>query len=249
MKTALFRITFTASSIALLLSVAAAKSIDLTATDRLRPHNANVEARTFKGKQALKAEITAEAREAIAEARRQRQASGNQGGPGADEAGRVDHLVVVDEDFHNGTIELEVAGQPAPGAAGGARGFVGVAFRVQPDLKTYDCFYLRPTNGRAEDQERRNHSAQYISHPDYPWFRLRQETPSKYESYVDLQPATWTKVRIVVEGEKARLYVHGNEQPTLIVNDLKSGPDGKGAVALWFEGSTIAHYANLTIAK
>lgn len=116
-------------------------------------------------------------------------------------------------------------------------------------MATYDCFYLRPTNGRAEDQERRNHSAQYISHPDYPWFRLRQETPSKYESYVDLQPATWTAVKIVVEGATAKLYVHGNDQPTLIVNDLKSGVDGKGAVALWFEGSTVAHYSDLKITK
>mgnify|MGYP000498180311 CR=1 FL=1 len=52
-------------------------------------------------------------------------------------------------DFGDGVIELEVAGAPAPGATGGARGFVGVAFRVQPGLRTYDAFYLRPTNGRA----------------------------------------------------------------------------------------------------
>jgi hypothetical protein len=62
-------------------------------------------------------------------------------------------------------IEVEVAGEPGPGAAQGARGFVGVAFRVQPDMQSYDAFYLRPTNGRAEDQERRNHAVQYISHP------------------------------------------------------------------------------------
>lgn len=246
----LFTLSFI--SLTLFLPSAVSKTIDLTDSNNLKLHNAVVETVTFKGKRALKAEISEEAkkvREAIAEARRQQQAAGNQGGPGAGEGNRVDHLIVVDENFQNGTIELEVAGQPAPGATGGARGFVGVAFRVQPDMKTYDCFYLRPTNGRAEDQERRNHSAQYMSHPDYPWFRLRQETPSKYEAYVDLQPATWTKVKIVVEGEKARLYVHGNDQPTLIVNDVKSGPDGKGAVALWFEGSTVAHYANLSITK
>lgn len=225
-----------------------AKTVDLTSLNALKPHNAVVEVVSFKGQKALKAEISEEAKKKIAEARQRQDASGRSG-PGAGEADRVDHLIVVDEAFHNGTIELEIAGEPAPGSAGGARGFVGVAFRVQPDMKTYDCFYLRPTNGRAEDQERRNHSAQYISHPEYPWFKLRQETPSKYETYVDLQPATWTKVKIVVEGDKARLYVHGNEQPSLIVNDVKSGSDGKGAVALWFEGSTVAHYANLKISN
>ncbi len=223
------------------ISSAMGAEIDLTDTDGLTAHNAVIEVVEFKGKQALKAQISEEARKALAEARRQRQAGG--------EANRVDHLVLVEEDFHNGTIELELSGQPAPGAFGGARGFVGVAFRVQPDLKTYDCIYLRPTNGRAQDQERRNHSVQYTSHPDYPWFKLRRESPSKYETYVDLQPATWTRIKIVVEGEKAQLFVHGVEQPTLIVNDLKTGPDASGDVALWFEGSTVAHYANLKISK
>lgn len=222
------------------------KTIDLNSLKGLKPHNAVVEVVSFKGQKALKAEISEDAKKKIAEARERLAASGRTGS-GVGDANRISHLVVVADDFQNGTIELEVAGQPAPGSSGGARGFVGVAFRVQPDMKTYDCFYLRPTNGRAEDQERRNHSAQYISHPNYPWYKLRQETPSKYETYVDLQPATWTKVKIVVEGDKARLYVHGNEQPSLIINDVKSGPDGKGAVALWFEGSTVAHYANLEV--
>jgi len=150
-------------------------------------------------------------------------------------------------EFSNGTIEVELAGAPEPAAGESARGFVGVAFRLQQDLQTYDAFYLRPTNGRAEDQERRNHSVQYISHPEWPWFRLRKETPSKYESYVDLVPGQWTKIRIEVDRERARLYVHGNEQPTLIVNDVKSGADASGGVALWLEPGTVAHFRSLTV--
>ena len=150
-------------------------------------------------------------------------------------------------EFSNGIIEVEVAGAPGAGAAQGARGFVGIAFRVQPDQQTYDAFYLRPTNGRADDQERRNHSAQYISHPDWPWFRLRQETPSKYESYVDLLPDVWTKIKIEVRGANARLYVNDQSQPTLIVNDLKTGAAAKGGVALWIGPGTIGHFRNLTV--
>ena len=82
-------------------------------------------------------------------------------------------------------------------------------------MKTYDTFYLRPTNGRADDQERRNHAVQSASSPDWPWFRLRKETPSKYEAYVHLVPGAWTKIKIDVRGDRARLYVHGQEQPTL----------------------------------
>jgi hypothetical protein len=149
--------------------------------------------------------------------------------------------------FSSGAIEAEIAGDLAPNAGEGARGFVGIAFRLQDDMKTYDAFYLRPTNGRAEDQERRNRSVQYISHPEWPWFRLRKETPAKYESYVDLVPGEWTKIRIDVRGDRARLYVHGQEQPTLLVNDVKSGAERSGAVALWLGPGTVAHFRNLTV--
>jgi hypothetical protein len=162
--------------------------------------------------------------------------------------GQGEQLAVIEgTDFANGVIEAEIAGAPAPGAPQGARGFVGIAFRLQSDMRTYDAFYLRPTNGRADDQERRNHAAQYISHPDWPWSRLRKETPSKYESYVDLEPGVWTKIKIDVRGDRARLYVHDQAQPTLIVNDVKTGANGKGAVALWIDVGTLAHFRNVSI--
>jgi hypothetical protein len=68
-------------------------------------------------------------------------------------------------------------------------------------------FYLRPTNGRADDQVRRNHSAQYISSPEFPWYLLRKEFPEKYESY--FVPGEWTKMRIEVKGNRATLSVSG----------------------------------------
>jgi hypothetical protein len=156
-------------------------------------------------------------------------------------------ICIGNRDFSNGVIEAEIAGDLAPGAGEEARGFVGIAFRVQKDLKTYDAFYLRPTNGRAGDQERRNHSAQYISLPDWPWSRLRKETPGRYEAYVDLVPGEWTKIKIEVRGEQARLYVHGQDQPALIVNDVKSGAHAHGGIALWLEPGTVAYFRNLTV--
>jgi hypothetical protein len=229
---------------------AQSKSLALNSAAGLTLHNATAAPVTFKGKRAIKVTISPEAEKSMAESKSGASKKGGQkkGGPGAGDGARLDHLAIVEGvEFANGTIEVDLTGEPGPGAAGGARGFVGVAFRLQPDRKTYDCFYLRPTNGRAEDQERRNHTAQYIFHPDFPWFKLREETPSKYESYVDIQPAEWIHVKIDVNGDKARLFVNGNDQPTLLVNDVKSGAGGKGGVALWFEGSTIAHYANLKI--
>ena len=156
-------------------------------------------------------------------------------------------VIISDTDFRNGTIKLELAGQPAPDAPEGSRGFIGIAFRVQnKGLLEYECFYLRPTNGRAMDQLQRNHSTQYISFPEYPWYKLRNENPGVYESYVDLVPGQWTSIKIVISGQEARLYVNDAEQPCLIVNDLKHG-DSRGKIALWTARSTVAHFRNLVV--
>jgi hypothetical protein len=154
--------------------------------------------------------------------------------------------ILTGTDFEDGTIEAEIAGLPRAGAVEAARGFIGLAFHVQPHADRFECFYLRPTNGRAEDQLRRNHSTQYVSEPEYPWQRLRQENPGVYESYVDLQPGAWTKIKIVVAGLDARLYVNGAEQPCLIVHDLKMGKN-RGKIALWVGLDTDGYFSNLTV--
>ncbi len=163
------------------------------------------------------------------------------------EGANEDKLVIVNElQFHDGVIELSLAGAPESSAGAAARGFVGVAFRISEDASAFESFYLRPTNGRADDQLRRNHSAQYFSFPEYPWHRLREETPGVYESYVDLVPGEWMEVKIEVSGDHARLYVHGSEQPSLVINDLKLG-NASGAIGLWIGPGTDAYFSDLKV--
>lgn len=150
--------------------------------------------------------------------------------------------------FGNGVIEVEMAGTVAAGSPPAARGFIGAVFRIGEDMGC-EGFYLRPTNGRADDQVRRNHSTQYFSPPDYDFDRLRRESPEKYEAYADLVPGEWTKIRIEVDGEKARLFVHGAEQPCLVVNDLKRGANTVGGVGLWVGPGTEGYFRNLSIEK
>lgn len=223
----LVSVSLAAAGLLLSVSLIQAKSLDLDSAEGLTLHNSAAQSADYHGHASLRLISST---------------------PPAPDRQRVDHLAIVEDlEFTNGTIEVDLAGEPSPGASGGARGFVGVAFRVQEDRETYDCFYLRPTNGRSDDQERRNHTVQYMSHPDYPWRKLRTETPSRYESYVDITPATWIHLRIEIDGDKAKLFIDGREQPTLIVNDVKSGAEASGAVAIWFEGSTVAHAKNLEI--
>jgi hypothetical protein len=154
--------------------------------------------------------------------------------------------IVKNSDFKDGTIEAEVAGVPRKGAKPGTRGFIGIAFRVQDHGSRFEAFYLRMTNGRADDQERRNHATQYVSQPDFPWHRLRDEQPGMYESYVDLVVGAWTRIKVVVSGIKAQLYVNNSDQPCLIVNDLRLG-ETRGQVALWTGSDTEAYFSNLKV--
>ena len=152
-------------------------------------------------------------------------------------------------DFHDGTIEVDVAGSSLADAPANARGFIGVAFRIDEQGGTFGCegLYIRPSNGRASDQLRRNRSTQYFSYPGYDFDRLRREAPGQYESYVDLEVGEWTHLRIEVAGADARLYVGVAEQPALIVHDLKRGPDAHGTVGLFVGIGADGHFRNLSI--
>lgn len=156
--------------------------------------------------------------------------------------------ILDDAELAEGSIVLFVAGAPQSDASAGARGFVGLAFHVQERGERCQVFYLRPTNGRAEDQLRRNHATQYEAFPGYPWHRLRSEEPNVYESYVDLEPGRWTEIRIELSKNSARLFVHGSPQPTLIVNDLKTS-DRHGRIALWIGPETVGYFAGLRIRR
>lgn len=63
-----------------------------------------------------------------------------------------------------------------------------------------------------------------------------------------LAPGEWTRVPMGVDGVKARLFVHGNAQPTLVVNDLKQGA-WKGQIGLWIGPGTIGHFRNVKVTK
>lgn len=151
--------------------------------------------------------------------------------------------------FKEGTIEVSVLSKLLPNASESARGFIGVAFRINDTNSKFECIYIRPTNGRAEDQIRRNHSIQYFSYPDYKFPRLRKESPEKYESYADMGLNEWIEMKIVVKGTQAKLYLNNNPQPSLIVNDLKHGADFSGGIGLFVDVGTEGYFRDLKISK
>jgi hypothetical protein len=154
---------------------------------------------------------------------------------------------LIDSDFKNGIIEVKVLSKLLEDAPDFARGFIGIAFRIDESNSKFECIYIRPTNGRAEDQLRRNRSTQYFSYPDFKFDRLRKEASGVYESYADMGLNEWITIKIEVKDEKAKLYLDGQEHPVLIVNDLKHGANASGRVGLWVDVGTEGHFTELKV--
>jgi hypothetical protein len=144
-------------------------------------------------------------------------------------------------EFTDGVIEFDVRGKNVL-----QKSFVGVAFHGI-DEKTYDAIYFRPFNFRSDDPVRRSHAVQYISHPDYPWQKLRNEHPGVYEK--PIQPApdpdAWFHVRIVVASPKVRVFVNKAKEPSLVIEQLSTRKTGW--TALWVGEDSGGDFANLKV--
>jgi len=104
-----------------------AQALDL---NRLELHSVRAESVTYKGRRAVRVTDDDLA--------------------GGDDVSRI--AIVRETSFLDGTIEVALTGNTALNAAPNLRGFVGLAFRVARDGAQYECIYLRPKNGRSEEQ-------------------------------------------------------------------------------------------------
>lgn len=198
------------------------QNIDLATTKDLKLVGVTVEQVTYKDKKALR--VTYQ----------------------AGEDGRS-LAILPGIDFENGVIEYEFAGDVKPNAPPEHRGFTGLAFRVAPDGTRYECFYQRPLNAVSQNEQQRKHTVQYISMPGYGWRKLRTETPGKYETWADIKPGDWARVRIEVKGKEASIFINDSAQP-LLTADLKQGQT-RGTLALWVDIGTVGHFANLKVRR
>ncbi len=143
--------------------------------------------------------------------------------------------------FSNGIIELDIRGKDIPQGS-----FVGVAFHGVGEKKL-DAIYFRPFNFRASDPIRKIHAVQYVSHPEYPWQRLRKEFDGQYEKAVDPapNPNEWFHVKIVVEYPQITVYTDRQVTPCLTVKKLSTQKTGK--LGLWVGNGSGGDFANLTV--
>ncbi|MBT1687178.1 hypothetical protein [Dawidia soli] len=149
---------------------------------------------------------------------------------------------ITGEEFSTGTIEVDLKGYDVFQMS-----FLGVAFHGV-DSATYDLVYFRPFNFRAEDPVRKIHAVQYVSQPDYPWNRLRDEQNGIYEKAVTPAPAAedWFHARIEVGATDIKVYVDHATTPSLVVKKLNNRKTGR--IGLWNNGISGA-FANLKITR
>ncbi|WP_414840684.1 hypothetical protein [Enterococcus saccharolyticus] len=161
---------------------------------------------------------------------------------GEDEA---TYAKLIGSEFQDGVIEVQVLSRLLPDAPEHARGFIGMAFRIDEQDTEFESFYVRPTNSRCDIQLRRNRTVQYFSYPNFKYFHSRETNPGEYESYVDIGLDEWIDLKLVVEGAYGKLYINKAEQPALIVNDMKHGANAKGALGFFVDIGTEGFFRNL----
>ncbi len=144
-------------------------------------------------------------------------------------------------EFSEGTIELEVKGKDEQG-----RSFVGIAFHGQND-RAFDVLYVRPFNFQSAEPDRRSHSIQYVSLPEYDWKKLRDTRPGRYESAITPPPGpnSWVKLKIVITGKNLAAFVNGADRPALKVELLNKRLQGK--VGLWVGNGSAGGFRNLKV--
>ena len=148
---------------------------------------------------------------------------------------------ISDLQFSEGTIEFDTKGKNVL-----QRSFVGVAFHALND-STYDAVYFRPFNFRSPEEERRNHSVQYISLPGYDWPKLRKEKPNQYEKPINPapEPEEWIHVRLTVQNQEVKVFVNKDQQPSLVIKQLSDRKNGK--IGFWAGSGSDGDFANLKI--
>ncbi|MCC4212840.1 DUF1080 domain-containing protein [Leeuwenhoekiella parthenopeia] len=155
---------------------------------------------------------------------------------------------VKDLNLKNGIVEVKVLGRLLDNAPPFARGFIGIAFRINENNSSYESIYLRPTNGRADNQLRRNHTVQYYAYPDYKFNVLRENSNGEFETYADIGLDEWITMRIEIKDKKATLFLNDKEYPSFIVNEMK-GSSETGSIGLWVEIGTEGYFKDLKIIK
>lgn len=140
-------------------------------------------------------------------------------------------------------IAADVRARLLPDAPDYARGFIGLAWNVQPGR--FEAAYLRPLNGTpyGPPPPRDQRGIQYFAYPDAKFDRLREVAPGRYEAAADIRLDQWHHLRVTLS---TGVEVTVDGRPVVLL-DQRLLPSGPGQVGLWVDIGTEGFFAGVTI--
>ncbi|MCX7173857.1 MAG: hypothetical protein NT159_08020 [Proteobacteria bacterium] len=212
------------------IAPAAAESFNLTTPKQVIANNVVIEAVTFRGRPALKVELTDELQKM----------------PGSNPTG----YALLPVEFENGTVEVDIAGVTNGKGPPEVRAFAGIAFHILSGVDKYEAIYLRMSNGRLEQptptEPRSSRAIQYVAHPDFHFDVSRKNFPGKYESGANIASNSWIHLRLEIDGNVLQAFVNDEKQASLTVTDLKLA-NATGKVGLWVGNGTAGYFSNARV--
>jgi hypothetical protein len=125
--------------------------------------------------------------------------------------------------FDKGVVDIEMRGQDVF-----QKSFIGIAFHGQND-STFEAVYCRPFNFMTKDSVRHIHAIQYISHPNFPWKKLRDERNAVFEKEIinPPNPNDWFTMTLLIEDKTIKAFINHRKNPSLVVQRLTDNKTGK----------------------
>lgn len=158
----------------------------------------------------------------------------------------TENFVILPVDFSTGTLEVDIYTTLANDATPEDRGFSGLAYHIDEDVKNFESVYIRGTNGLKENPPapRDLRAIQYFAFPDAKFDYLREKFPGVYEAPANLGLNEWIKLKLEVTEDGVTSYVNG-EKVLEVEGSLCKSKSGK--VGLRVDIGTEAYFSNLRV--
>lgn len=155
-------------------------------------------------------------------------------------------FLLLPDPFTDGDIAVDLRARLLPDAPDFARGFIGLAYRVQPEAARFESVYLRPLNGLAHTPPppRDRRAMQYFAYPDWKFDRLRDVAPDRFETAAPIRLDHWHRLHLKIRGTCLSVWVDGALVMTL---DQTLLPAMSGRVGLWVDIGTEGWFRALSI--
>lgn len=158
----------------------------------------------------------------------------------------TENFVILPIDFSTGTLEVDIYTTLAHDAQPEDRGFSGLAYHIDDDLKNFESVYIRGTNGLKENPPapRNARGIQYFAFPDAKFDYLRENYPGVYEAPANLGLNEWISLKLEVSENGVTSYVNGDK---VLVVEGSLCKSQSGRVGLRVDIGTEAYFSNLSV--